>query len=150
MNTEAHTADLREYLRVLRARKYEVGLVTFVLVLATLFFSFRQTPIYEGDARILVKPVQNPNNLSLSQAPNLETERELILSQVVARSVQQQLHLTTPVDGLLRHVGVQVVTDTEVLVVKYQDPSPAVAAKLANGFASAYVDFRSQQALTQF
>lgn len=149
--TEQHPTDLREYIRVLRARKYEIAIVTVVLIATTMFFTFRQTPIYEGTTKILVRPVQNPtSSLSIAQQPNLDTERELVLSQTVAQKVKQDTHISRSVDGLLANVTVQVVTDTEVMAVKFQDPDPATAARLANAFATAYVSFRSDQALTQF
>jgi capsular exopolysaccharide synthesis family protein len=151
MNTPDHSPDLREYIRVLRSRKYGVAAVTLLLVAATLAFSLRQTPIYEGEAKILVKPIQSPTpTASLPQAPNLVTERQLILSQAVAQTVASDLRITTSVDTLLKNVQVQVVTDSEILVVRYDDANPLTAAKLANGFASAYVAFRSHEALAQF
>src|SRR5207245_8909773 len=88
--TEQHHTDLREYLRIMRSRMYVIAAVTVVSLAATLFFTFRQTPMYEAEARVLVNPVQGANGVvSVSQAPNLETERELVLSQAVAQKVQQ-------------------------------------------------------------
>ena len=151
MAPEQHPQDLREYVRVLRARKLEVGVVTFVMVAVALLFSWRQTPVYQGKAKVLVKPIQNvAGTVQIPQAPNLDTERELILSQAVARQVQVDLGVATPVDTLLDHARVQVVTDTEILLVKYDDPSPKTAATLANAFATAYVNFRDMQAKAQF
>jgi tyrosine-protein kinase len=147
-----HPADLRDYLRVLRVRKFEVGAIALASLIAALVFSFRSTPVYEGRAKVLVRPVQNltSTSVSLPQAPNLDTERELILSEAVAQKVQNDLRTTTSIDTLLRRVGVTVVADTEILAVKYDDPDPATAATLANAFADAYVDFRTSQALDQF
>jgi capsular exopolysaccharide synthesis family protein len=150
-STDQHPEDLREYIRVLRARKFDVGIVAVLLVAATMFLSFRQTPVYEGQAKVLVKPIQGVGGTgATSQAPNLDTERELILSQAVATQVQTDLDTQTPVKTLLLNARVQVVTDTEVLVVKYDDPDPANAARLANAFAVAYVTFRSEQTQGQF
>ncbi|MGH2555862.1 MAG: polysaccharide biosynthesis tyrosine autokinase [Actinomycetota bacterium] len=149
--TEHQPTDLSEYIRVLRSRKFEIAIVTIVLVAATMFFSFRQTPIYEGSAKVLVKPVQSAgSSVAIPQQPNLDTERELVLSQTVAQKVQRDARVGTPVDILLERVKVQVVTDTEVMEVKYEDQDPATAARLANAFAAAYVGFRSEQALDQF
>jgi non-specific protein-tyrosine kinase len=147
-----HTGDLREYLRILRSRRVSIAVVTAVCLAAALVLSFQATPVYEGQSKVLVKPVQTvtSTSLSLPQAPNLDTERELILSQAVAGVVRRTLHLGTSVDDLLRHVAVEVVSDTEVLVIKYDDPDPHVAARLANGFAAGYVDFRTQEALDAF
>lgn len=147
-----HAEDLREYLRILRSRRVSIAVIAAVCLAAALFVSFQATPVYEGQSKVLVKPVQSvaSTSLSLPQAPNLDTERELILSQAVAGLVRRTQHLGTPVVDLLRHVSVEVVSDTEVLVIKYDDPNPQVAARLANGFAAGYVDFRTQEALDAF
>src|SRR5206468_4761841 len=83
--TTEHPTDLREYIRVLRVRKFEVAIVAAAALGAAMFFSFRATPIYEGRAKVLVRPVQNltATSVSLPQAPNLDTERELATSQTV-------------------------------------------------------------------
>jgi capsular exopolysaccharide synthesis family protein len=147
-----HPTDLREYIRVLRARKFEVGIVALAALGAALFFSFRATPVYEGRAKVLVRPVQNvtSTSVSLPQAPNLDTERELVGSQTVAQKVRSELGLSVSPDDLLDRVDVSVVANTEVLLIAYADPDPAAAARIANGFADAYVDFRTAQALDQF
>lgn len=149
--TDHHTTDLREYLRVLRARKFEILLVTVVVVVAVLFFSFRSTPMYEGSAWVLVKPIQNVSStFSVPVNPNLDTERKLVLSQSVAATVKRDTGTPLSTNALLGNLGVQVVTDTEVLVIGYVDPQPAVAAQFANAFADAYVAFRSEQILDQY
>lgn len=149
---QEHPADLREYIRVLRARKFEVGIVAVAALAAAMFFSFRATPIYEGRAKVLVRPVQNvtSTSISLPQAPNLDTERELALSQSVALKVRTDLHLSTSVDALLNTVSVTVVGNTEVLLITCTDPDPLTAARIANGFADAYMDFRTSRVLDQF
>ncbi|HEY3209194.1 MAG TPA: polysaccharide biosynthesis tyrosine autokinase [Actinomycetota bacterium] len=148
---DQHTSDLRDYVRVLMARKYEIAIVTGLVFIATAFLTFRQTPMYQGVTKVLVKPVQNPaTSLAIAQQPNLDTERELVLSEAVARKVQENAKVSLSVSALLRHARVQVLTDTEVMEVKYVDPDPATAARLANAFATAYVEFRSEQTLDQF
>src|SRR5437762_5962524 len=148
---EPHAPDLREYLRIARARKYQIGLVTLVLVAATMLFTFRQTPIYQGEAKVLVRPVAAPGTaLAIPQTPNLDTERELVLSQKVANLVKRALGTASSVDELQKHLGVQVLTNTEVLVIRFDNPDPQAAARFANGFADQYIGFRSDQARQQF
>jgi capsular exopolysaccharide synthesis family protein len=144
--------DLREYLRVLRVRKFEVAIVALAALGAAMFFSFRATPIYESRAKVLVRPVQNvtSTSVSLPQAPNLDTERELAVSQTVAEKVRSDLHLSTSLDALLGAVRVSVVGNTEVLLITYTDPNADTAARVTNGFAAAYVDFRTSRVLDQF
>jgi succinoglycan biosynthesis transport protein ExoP len=151
MTPPTQASDLRDYIRVLMARKYEIAIVAGLVFIATVMLTFRQTPQYEGTTKILVKPVQNPGtSMAVAQQPNLDTERELVLSEAVARKVQRQAGVSLSMSTLLRHARVQVLTDTEVMEVKYVDPDPAAAARLANAFAAAYVDFRSEQTLDQF
>jgi polysaccharide biosynthesis transport protein len=145
-----HVADLREYVRVLRARKSEVLVIVIAVAAAAMFFAFRQTPIYQGQTKVLVKPVSASGTLAPNQAPNMDTERELVLSQTVAQKVKSDLSLAISGDALLSNVEVAVIGDTDLLAVKYNDPNPVSAARLSNAFASAYVDFRTQQALTAF
>ena len=49
--------ELAESLAVLRLRKWSILLVTVAVVASTMFFSLRQTPLYESSAKVLVKPV---------------------------------------------------------------------------------------------
>jgi tyrosine-protein kinase len=149
--TDPHAGDIREYLAILKARKLTIVLVVALLVGATMLLTLKQARIYEGEARVLVKPVQTAATAtSVPQAPNLDTEREVVLSQTLADQVRTTLKLSTPAKDLLRNLRVQVVTDTEVLVVRYDDPVPATAARLANAFADTYVSFRTKQAEDSF
>jgi tyrosine-protein kinase len=149
---EPHTTDLREYIRVVRARKLQIILVTMGLIAVVMFVTLRQTPIYEGRAKVLVKPIQNVagGGFSLPVNPNLDTERQLILSTAVAEQAKSDGKLPQSTDTLLAHLNVQVVGDTEVLLIAYDDPNPATAATVANAFATSYVAFRGQQVEAQF
>jgi capsular exopolysaccharide synthesis family protein len=147
-----HGADLRAYLGVLRTRKWEILLITVLVVGAAVFFAFRQAPEYEGHAKVLVRPVQSfgTSTINLAQAPNLDTERQLIMSQAIGRGVQERLKPAPGIDTLLHNVGVDVVGTTEVLGIRYRSHDPETAAKTANAFADSYVRFRTQQTLGQF
>jgi polysaccharide biosynthesis transport protein len=148
--TSDETVDLQAYIAVLRSRKSQIGLVTLVVLAATLAFSLQQTKIYEGEAKVLVRPVlTSPNQVAPPVEPNLDTESQLVQSQAVANLVRNRLDLERPDDDLLQNVKVNVVADTEVLVVRFDDPDPSTAAKLANAFAAAYTQFRSKQSSQQ-
>ena len=49
--------DLREYLGILRARKWAIILVALLTVAAAMAASYWQTPLYTGEARVLVNPL---------------------------------------------------------------------------------------------
>jgi polysaccharide biosynthesis transport protein len=146
----AHHDDLREYVRVLRTRKWTIALTTCVVVAATAFFTLRQTPIYRATAEILVQPVQNPLNLYMPPiAPDMNTEQQVATSQAVADQVLKNTSLPVPYSELTDNLDVAVVPDTDVLQVSYSSPSPGVAAKMANAFSLAYITFRTDQAVSR-
>ena len=141
--------DLREYLAILRYRKWTILLITALVVASAMFFSFQQTPIYESETRVLVRPSTPPVGVAPTIV-NLETERALLDSAAVALLVQKQLDLPRSPEALLGSLEVSVETNTEILAIRYSDPDPLIAQRLAQGFAQAYTTFRRQQAQEQF
>jgi polysaccharide biosynthesis transport protein len=141
------TIDLREYIAILRARKWTIILTAAVVVIAALAFSLQQTPLYTAEARLLVEPVPTQEQESLPLEVNLETERELVQSVPVAELVKEELGIAEPVDDILRDLDVQVVTETEVLIVAYTSDDPAFSQRAANAFAQGYITNRRNQAL---
>lgn len=142
-------SDLREYIATLRYRRWSILLTTALVVGSALFFSFRQTPIYESETRVLVRPSTPPVGVAPT-AVNLETERALVDSAAVASLVQEDLALQRSPAALLEALEVSVETNTEILTIRYADPDPLNAQRLAAGFAQAYIRFRREQAQEQF
>ena len=136
------TIDLREYIAILRARKWSILLVTALVIGATLGFSFSQTPLYTAKAKVLVS---GPG--SQTTFINLETEREVAGSQPVAALVQEDLDLDQSLDTLLTRVDVSGITETEVLEINYTSPDPEEAQGVANSFAENYLEHRRNEAL---
>lgn len=139
--------DLREYLAILRARKWTVLGVIAVVVGIVLVYSLRQTPLYAAEARVLVKPVSS--NEIYIPPPNLETEAEILASEPVAKLVREDLGVQQPASSLLGGVEVEAVSETEVLVVKYTSPDPEFARDAAESFAVSYVDHRRSVVLEE-
>src|SRR5881396_1300072 len=73
--------ELRDYLAVVRGRKWLVVSTIAVMVTAAVLYSWHQTPMYRAEARVLVRPVVlSPVQAAAPQAPNLDTEKELVAS----------------------------------------------------------------------
>lgn len=144
----APRADLREYIGVLRFRKWTIGIITAIVVGSALGFSLRQTPIYVSQTRVLVRPPATAVGVAAPPI-NLETERALVDSAAVASLVRQDMNLPQSVDALLAPLDVSVETNTEILSLKYSDPDPLRAQRLAQGFAVAYTQFRKEQTQAQ-
>jgi non-specific protein-tyrosine kinase len=144
----AYQDDLREYLRVVRSRKWTIVVTTAIVLAATAAFTLHQTPIYRATAEVLVQPVQNPLNLYMPPTiPDMNTEQQVATSQAVADEVLKTTPIAIPVPVMAKNLDVAVVPDTDVLEVSYSSPSPSTAAKMANAFANAYISFRTNQAV---
>lgn len=144
--------DLREYLAILRLRKWTILLTVAVTVATALFFSFRQTPIYVSQAKVVVTPA----NISASADPqdpqlflNLETEREVATSPEVAELAARDLPGRQSPQQLISGLTVQGSAETEVLAFEYAFPNAAEAQERSQAFAKAYLDYRRQQVLDQ-
>jgi capsular exopolysaccharide synthesis family protein len=139
--------DLRDYLSILRLRiRTVVGVAALVLV-AALAVTVRQTPEYESTTEVLVEPIQISQGQGNTVKVNMDTERQLADSPVVAALAARSLRSRLSVEALLEPLSVKAATDTEILVFAYRDPSPAEAQRRVRAFASAYVSFRHQGAL---
>ena len=146
---EPEPPHLREYLAVLRLRKWSIILVTALVVASTVVFSFLQTPLYESETKVLVKPVSLSPGTALPTLPNLETERGLVSSVPVAEKVAEDLGLGGEPSGLLGSLDVEVVTGSEFLIVKYRHPDPLEARARSQAFAESYLEFRREQAIEE-
>ena len=138
---------LREYLLVLRRRKWSILALTALTVVSALVFSFRQTPMYESTVRVQLKPQtasQYLQGVPVTSLISMDTERELAQSVAVSSIVGNRLG-RDPV-ALLKRLSVTIPTNTAILELVFQDPSPQVAAAGADAFANAYLLFKTEQA----
>jgi capsular exopolysaccharide synthesis family protein len=144
----ADAADIGHYLSVLRTRKWSVILITALVVGSALFFSFRQTPIYESTSKILVKPVASPTQVTTATSTliSLETEREIMQSTEVAQRAAEDIEPPESAEALIEHLEVTIPGETQVLEVTFSDPNPLRAQDGAKGFTDAYLGYKTEQA----
>jgi len=145
--------DLRDYLGVLRRRKWTIGLITVITVASAVAFSFQQTPIYASTAKVLVKPPtanQYLQNVPVPTLASMDTEREVVESVAVAKLAAEELDARTSPTDLLEQISVSVPTNTQILEITFSDPDPAAAQDGAQAFADAYLEFKTSQALEAF
>lgn len=146
MLEEEERPGLRNHLTVLRRRKWTAILTVGVLVAVSLLFSFLQTPVYKGTARVLLQPASTDKlfnaNTGQSNDPAraVETQIQVITSEPVKAAVRQQL-------GNAPTVSATGVGQTDVIDVSAQSPNPDMAAKAATAYANAYIDFSRKKAV---
>ncbi len=140
--------DLKDYLRVLRTRKWSIILVTVILVGFALFYSFRQTPLYEAQARVLVQSFSVASTGTLGV--DIPTEQQIVASVEVAKKAAEFLGTDRPPQALLGGLKVHGITGTAVLGIAYTNENPVLAANVANAFAKAYLAVRRQKQLDAY
>jgi polysaccharide biosynthesis transport protein len=146
---DEHPTHLRDYIALLRTHKWLIVIVTVVIVGVVLGLSLRQTPIYASQADVLVKPIDTSASGLPPPPPNLETERTLATSETVARIAARRLDYSGDVDDFLEKVSVGVATSTEILQIRFSDPSKEAAQRGAQELAEAYLDYRRREALDE-
>ncbi len=67
--------NLRDYLHVIRKRRWVIITILFVVVVSVTILTFRQTPIYEATARILIEK-ETPNILTFKEVLDLDTSNQ--------------------------------------------------------------------------
>lgn len=90
--------DLREYWHVLRKRQWVILTVLFVVAVSVTILTFRQTPIYQATARILIEK-ETPNILSFKEVLDLDTsdtdyyqtQYKILQSRSLAKQTLQRL-----------------------------------------------------------
>ncbi len=138
--------DLREYLTILKARRWSIIGAVLLVVVATALFSLRQTPLYTAESRLLLKQPLSIDGTYVPP-PVPETESQVVASQPVAARVADQLGLQQSTDDILGNLHVETVSLSLVLTVAYTSKDPEVARDAADAFAQGYIDYRVQQTL---
>ena len=137
MTNAQQPSTLREYLQLVRRRRWIILTVTFVAVLGAAGFSARQEKLYEASATVLV------SGFDASQPPEmfLQTQADIATgSPEVARRVRAALHLrTTP------SIKVTPKINSAILTFSSTAANPQLAARVATEYAQQFKGF--QQAL---
>ena len=142
--------EFREYIAVLRNRKWSIAVVVALVLGAALAFSIRQTPLYESKTKVLIEALQIRGGGAAGDiTTNMDTESQVVGSSSVAELVAGDLGVQEPIEHLLEPLKVEVVPNTEVLTISYRDPNPEEARRRANAFARAYLEFRRERLLRE-
>ncbi len=151
---DEETFALRDVLRILRHRRWQILGIVAVSTLAALVISFVLPKQYTAEAQLVVGPAIPDAALPEARTANgagplgldlpAETQTRILVSPVIAKRVAQRLSLPSQpsqIEELTKHVAAKAVTDN-ILLITANGSSPAVAAHLANGFANSFLDYR--------
>jgi succinoglycan biosynthesis transport protein ExoP len=138
--------ELRDYLRVVRRRKWTIALVTIVVVGAAIGLSLIQTPVYRATAEVLLQAKSSESLFDPSTgnrndpARAIQTEMQVLRSRPVRDLVEKKL-------GSSPKVSAAAVGQTDVIAVSAESTDPDRAAAIANAYATSYIEFRRSQSV---
>jgi polysaccharide biosynthesis transport protein len=143
--------SLQDYLAVLRRQK---GLVVLVAVLATVagvVWFFLQTPQYQARAELTLERVRTAQDISLNELLNPtgtvgQAQVTAATSLDVAERAAQQLGRDDP-EALRSKVSATADAELPILRITATDPDPATASAVADAFATAFVEYRRDEAI---
>jgi len=143
--TSGEFVDLRDYAAALRRWAWVIITVTALGLGLAFGYSEIQTPIYEATAKVLINPPLGNTSQNPSNTISVDTEAQVVESALIATSAGTAMGAPPPFTQLLKHVSVETTPETFILGIAYWDPEPAQAARGANAFAKAYLDYKQQQ-----
>jgi succinoglycan biosynthesis transport protein ExoP len=143
-------STLRDYLRILRRRKWIVIPGALIAPLLAIVLALREPTLYEASAQVLVNRANLAANLAGVDDPTqLDSPRILSTETQLARvpSIAQQAVEAVGIPGrtgsdLLGASSVSQADENDVLTFSVTDNDPKLAAALATEYANQFVDYR--------
>ena len=142
---DATLVPLRDYVAVLRNRKWTIVGIAGAVFAATMAWSVLQTPIYRSSADVLVKQINSGSNVFTAPIVTLETESRIATSTVVGSRAGDMMSPPVRSQEFLDHLVVSAIVDTQVLEFSYSDESPQRAQEGARVAAAAYIDYKTEE-----
>ena len=145
---------LRDFLHVIRVRKWLIITAVLVVTVTAVVVSRRQAPVYQGVATILIANQDTGaalagasilSDMSWDQQRGMETQVALMQLRPLAERVIRKLDLRTTPDALMGQVNVAAGDNTNLVTISVSDSTPQQAAEIANALASTYVEWSRDQ-----
>lgn len=145
------TYDPRSVGSALRAHKWSAMAVILIVVAGGALLSWRQTPVYQSTAEVVVpRPIASVGTGGSVTFGNvaLEDEAKIAAGEPIAARVAKRIGFEGSLQSLRDRVQVVPGKGTDlVLQFNAQDADPGVAAEAANTFAETYLEDRSADIL---
>ncbi len=139
--------ELRDYLNVIRARKWVIVQAVVIVALTALVASLLQAPVYEGQAKVLISEKGGGTELfgsiglDFSSQPErgLQTQVQLMQVRPLLENTIRTLGLGITPEALAGRVTVSAVGQTNIVTITAKDGDPGRAAAIANTLAEEFV-----------
>jgi Mrp family chromosome partitioning ATPase len=145
-------ATLRDYLRVVRRRKWIILQAVVLVPAAAVAFSLHQQKLYRASADVLLNQQNLGTQLNGITDPTVyqqadrkaQTQADLARGPDVARQALVAAGFRgRSTEDLLSHSSVTAKQNADLLHFSVTDRSPVVAARLANEYGKAYIRYRA-------
>lgn len=141
--------ELRDYLNVIRLRKWVIVQAVVIVTLAAVITSLMQPPVYEGQAKVLISEKGSGADLfgslglDISSQPErgLQTQVQLMQVRPLLENTIRRLDLGVTPEALAKRVEVSAVGQTNVVTVTARDADPKRAAAIANTLGEEFVSW---------
>lgn len=139
-------------LAALRDRWRLIAVFTLIAVIAAGAYSLVATPRFEAEADVLITPIPGNDTTFLGmgllressdQSRGVLTAARLVRTPEVAKRVAADVGSTSP-ERLLDSIEVTPIGQSNILSITGTGTTPEAAIAIANGFASAVVNYRSE------
>jgi capsular exopolysaccharide synthesis family protein len=138
--------ELRTVVRLLRDGWISILVITVLAVAGGALLTWRQTPQYAAQTTLFVSTWTDASDASEAYQAGLLSEQKvesythLLHDRRLMQRVVDRLHLTMTADRMARKVTGEAVPDTVLIVLTATDPSPVLAARIADVAATELVN----------
>jgi succinoglycan biosynthesis transport protein ExoP len=134
--------DLRRYLGLIWHWAWLIIILTALATAIGYFLSKRQVPVYRASATLLINESRTVNEYAniLASERLAQTYSQLIVQKPVLEGVVERLDLNIPPESLKGRIFVDVVQDTQLMVVSVEDSDPVRAAQIANTIGEVFAE----------
>ena len=148
-----HPATLRDYLQVVRRRRWIILQAVVLVPLAAVLFSLHQQKLYQASAQVLLSSQNLAAQLTGTQSTgiNLQPDRIAQTQAAIARVPQLAQKVLAHVRGsrltvqqFLGSSSVSTAPNADILTFSVTNHDPALARRLVDAYAAAYTVYRRQ------
>lgn len=137
--------ELSDYLRILRQRGWLIILMAVLTAVAAYGFSRMQTPLYESNLKLLVRPARTDFGQSQAARELLGNYEQWMRSSYRAQEVINQLQLDMTAETLLGDMSVASDRLGLVIQVAVENTDPNLANDIARVWGDLLIQWQNQE-----
>lgn len=142
------TLEFRDYLRVLRRRKWIVIVSVIVCTAGAFAMTFRKTPVYTASTSVILQTDQASQQFVPSQDNSVNADRQRNNEIQIMNGPEIRAEVTDKLGRAPAGVEFIPIDGTDVVVVDATSTKPKLAADTANTYANTYITERKDFAVT--